>query len=35
MTASFEKGPYKVAEIAQKFDSKVSGLSPIRASQKV
>lgn len=32
MMASFGKGPYKVADIAQKFDSKVSTLSPIRAN---
>ncbi len=32
MMASFGKGPYKVAEIAQKFDSKVSTLSPVRTN---
>jgi hypothetical protein len=32
MMASFGKGPYKVADIAQKFDSKVSTLSPVRAN---
>lgn len=32
MMASFGKGPYKVADIAHKFDSKVSTLSPVRAN---
>lgn len=32
MMASLGRGPYKVADIAQKFDSKVSSLSPVRAS---
>lgn len=32
MMASFDKGPYKVADIAHKFDSKVSTLSPVRAN---
>lgn len=30
--ASFGKGPYKVADIAHKFDLKVSTLSPVRAN---
>lgn len=32
MMASFGKGPYKVADIANKFDLKVSTLSPVRAN---
>lgn len=32
MMASFGKEPYKVADIAQKFKSKLSTLSPVRAS---
>jgi len=32
MMAFFGKGPYKVADIAHKFDSKVSTLSPVRAN---
>ncbi|MCH9626798.1 MAG: hypothetical protein S4CHLAM2_04290 [Chlamydiales bacterium] len=32
MMASLGKEPYKVADIAYKFDSKVSGLSPVRAN---
>ncbi|NGX61880.1 MAG: hypothetical protein K940chlam9_01370 [Chlamydiae bacterium] len=32
MMAELGKGPYKVADIAQQFHSKVSTLSPIRAS---